>query len=382
MEHIKGTANVSADILSRNLVPEKLKTIKDVDRETVEYKLKLLHEYITLIKKIPTSISNGRDKQYMVEILKKVHEVLTHIGYKTMKNTLSDFKDTHKINKFIKRVCETCEKCQKEKENFIKTPEINIINHMPELHEVIAVDIKGPVKYKHFKSKTKFKIFYILVITEYLSRYTEIAIINDIHSTTICKAIDKSWFKVHGYSKVCITDNGRQFNSLNFQSLLKQYNISHINTSPHNPSGNSVVERINKEIGIALRFSRNSSLNECLLKIWRRINLSVNRSTGFSPYRIFFKMEKSEQGILRASVDIQSIKNKLMDQLRMNVENKNKKKCAFIYKKGDLILKRNLDPDKIAPRYLRPFEIIDIGRLQNSLIIDEGFRINRISTKT
>ncbi|KAG0418758.1 Transposon Tf2-9 polyprotein, partial [Dictyocoela roeselum] len=274
MKNIKGEANIGADILSRNLNTVKLKTIKKGDEVAKKYKLKMLREYSELMKQIPTSFQKGGNKQDIVEKLKKAHEVLTHPGYKTMRNTLSEFGDIHQIKGIIKRICDTCEKCQREKENFVKTPKINILNHMPGPNEVIAVDIKGPVKYKHFKSNTKYKMFYLLVITEYLSRYTEIAIINDIHSTTICKAIDQNWFKVYGYSQACITDNGRQFNSLNFQQLLKQNKISHINTSPYNPSGNSVIERINKEIGIALILSRNSTLSECLLKIWRRINLS------------------------------------------------------------------------------------------------------------
>ncbi|KAG0416461.1 Gag-Pro-Pol polyprotein, partial [Dictyocoela roeselum] len=125
-------------------------------------------------------------------------------------------------------------------------------------------------------------------MTKYISRYAEVAVIGNIDSKTICNAIKNNWFEVYGYPKVCITDNGRQFNSKNFRSLMNSNDIKHINTSPHNPSGNSVAERINKKIGLALRLSRNVLLEEYITRIRLRINLTANRTTGHSQYRIFF----------------------------------------------------------------------------------------------
>ncbi|KAG0420358.1 Gag-Pro-Pol polyprotein [Dictyocoela roeselum] len=116
---------------------------------------------------------------------------------------------------------------------------------MPKLYEKILIDIKGPIKYSHFKNNKDNKTFHILAITEFISRYTEIIIINDINTRTVCTAVKKNWLLAYNTPKYCFTDNGRQFTSLNFSELLSQYNIKHINTSPYNPSGNSVIERIN-----------------------------------------------------------------------------------------------------------------------------------------
>ncbi|KAG0437327.1 hypothetical protein DMUE_3758 [Dictyocoela muelleri] len=178
---------------------------------------------------------------------------------------------------------------------------------MTKLYEKFLIDIKGPIKYSHFKTNNINKMFYILAIYEFIGRYAEIIVINDIHSNTICDAVLRKLLQVYDTPKYCVTDNRRQFNSSNFSKLLLQYNIKHINTSPHNPSGNSVIERIKKEIEIALRFSRGLSIKCCVSKIWRRINLTVNKTIGCSPFRIFFHNDPKIREKFRSIIDIKKI---------------------------------------------------------------------------
>ncbi|KAG0422284.1 hypothetical protein DMUE_6223 [Dictyocoela muelleri] len=64
-------------------------------------------------------------------------------------------------------------------------------------------------------------------------------------------------------------------------------NIIHIKTAPYNPTGNSIAERINQEIGLSLILSRGISLNDLEKSIWKRINLTVNSTTGYPPLEIF-----------------------------------------------------------------------------------------------
>ncbi|KAG0440977.1 hypothetical protein DMUE_1380 [Dictyocoela muelleri] len=109
--------------------------------------------------------------------------------------------------------------------------------------------------------------FYILVATDLFSRYSEIKFINDINSKTICKSLEEMWFKQHPIPSKCLTDSGRQFKSLNFNNLMKKYRIDHIFTSTHNPTGNYIIERINREISVALRLSRNNNLKTAGINI-------------------------------------------------------------------------------------------------------------------
>ncbi|KAG0441170.1 Gag-Pro-Pol polyprotein [Dictyocoela muelleri] len=119
------------------------------------------------------------------------------------------------------------------------------------------------------------------------TRYTEISIIFDTYAETILNAMEKTWFSKYKTPLRCITDNGRQFLSAQFNRFLKNKNIEHILSAPNNPTGNSLVERVNKEIGIALRISKGFSLEKLSENIWRRISLNINLNTGYSTYELF-----------------------------------------------------------------------------------------------
>ncbi|KAG0436065.1 hypothetical protein DMUE_4405, partial [Dictyocoela muelleri] len=153
--------------------------------------------------------------------------------------------------------------------------------------EMIGLDIKGPIKGSHFKISRKYDKFYILVIVDIFSRYTYVDFITDINSATICDILENSWLIKFGPPPKLISDNGRQFISSNFKALMDKYNIKHITSAPYNPTGNGIVERINKEIGIVLRISRECTLNELKNNILRRINCTSNSNLGFRQLRFF-----------------------------------------------------------------------------------------------
>ncbi|KAG0439380.1 hypothetical protein DMUE_2467 [Dictyocoela muelleri] len=75
------------------------------------------------------------------------------------------------------------------------------------------------------------------------------------------------------------------------------------------------------------------------------------------------------------------IKKKLLNQLEKHMEADNKKKLYFNFKKGDLILKRNFDPDKVTSRFKGPYTVIQHSKLRNYLVIEEGNKVCKVSVK-
>ncbi|KAG0424682.1 hypothetical protein DMUE_6082 [Dictyocoela muelleri] len=94
-------------------------------------------------------------------------------------------------------VCFECKKCQTEK-NF-KTDRGEIDNeYIPnDNNETFALDIKGQIAAKHFKTSKNKKnnYFYILTMVDLFSRYTETRIIWRITSKSVIKAFKKIWIK-------------------------------------------------------------------------------------------------------------------------------------------------------------------------------------------
>ncbi|KAG0420268.1 Gag-Pro-Pol polyprotein [Dictyocoela roeselum] len=119
------------------------------------------------------------------------------------------------------------------------------------------------------------------------TKYTECCIILNTEAETIINSLRKVWLSKYPKPQNCITDNGRQFVSLSFKNFLKTEAINHILSAPNNPTGNSAVERVNKEIVVALRISRDLPLEKLLDNIWRRVNLNINLTTGYPPFELF-----------------------------------------------------------------------------------------------
>ncbi|KAG0418989.1 hypothetical protein EQH57_0609 [Dictyocoela roeselum] len=74
-----------------------------------------------------------------------------------------------------------------------------------------------------------------------------------------------------------------------FSEIMEKFGIKHIKSTPHNPTDNSIIERINKEIGIVLRISRGLSLTKLIKNIWSRLNLNISISTEYAPMNFFSK---------------------------------------------------------------------------------------------
>ncbi|KAG0440649.1 hypothetical protein DMUE_1579 [Dictyocoela muelleri] len=117
----------------------------------------------------------------------------------------------------IQKMCAQCKICNEEKDLFhnfgITINEFNVTKP----REMIGLDIKGPIKASHFRMARNPNKFYILVIVDIFSRYTQIDIITDINSTTICSFFEKTWLNIFEPPVRLISDNGRQFISSNFR---------------------------------------------------------------------------------------------------------------------------------------------------------------------
>ena len=123
--------------------------------------------------------------------------------------------------------CYTCEKFQNS------NPKETIINHeLPSRPwQSIAADF--------FKFDDK---DYLLIVDTF-SKYPEIVCLkNDTTSSNVIKNL-KNILARHGIPDVLYSDNGPQFISYQFQNFLKDWEITHIRSSPHYPQSNGLIER-------------------------------------------------------------------------------------------------------------------------------------------
>ncbi|KAG0420547.1 hypothetical protein EQH57_0105 [Dictyocoela roeselum] len=244
-------------------------------------------------------------------MFRKIYENLIHPGTARFFKIIKKYTNLPYARILSYQISKECETCNREKDTAQKYGVLEYENNTRQRNKCIAIDIKGPIKLRHFKTSVKERFFSILVVTDMFTRYTEIAIIFDTHAETIVNAIEKIWLSKHPVPLRCITDNGRQFLSAQFKNFIVNKNMEHILCAPNNPTGNSIVERVNKEIGVGLRLSRGMSLDKLLENIWRRINLNIN--TDYCPYELFYAKPTFENSSIEIKIDNDAIQSKLED---------------------------------------------------------------------
>ena len=81
-----------------------------------------------------------------------------------------------------------------------------------------------------------------LIVCDYFSRFIEIMKMGKITTSEVVKRL-KGLFARHGIPEILVSDNGPQYSSVEFKQFCKQYDISHMTSSPHFPSSNGEAER-------------------------------------------------------------------------------------------------------------------------------------------
>ena len=81
-----------------------------------------------------------------------------------------------------------------------------------------------------------------LVVVDYFSKFPEVIKLCSTTSASVISAF-KTIFSRFGIPKKLVTDNGSQYSSDDFQNFAKDYNFTHVTSSPYFPQSNGCAER-------------------------------------------------------------------------------------------------------------------------------------------
>lgn len=180
------------------------------------------------------------------EVLKQIHE--GHLGITKCRARARTSVYWPGINKEIEEMVKECAKCIKEASN----PHQPLMpSEFPERPwEVVGMDL------------FKLNGMWYLIVTDYYSRYPEIAKLDRLTSSEVINHV-KSIFARHGIPDIVRTDNGPQFepiNSSEFSEFSRTYGFRHITSSPRYPQSNGFVESAVKTIKLRLKKSEDPYL--------------------------------------------------------------------------------------------------------------------------
>jgi transposase InsO family protein len=106
----------------------------------------------------------------------------------------------------------------------------------------VVLDLLGPIPQTSSGNK------YLLVVTDYFTRYAEAFAIPDIEAKTVAEKLVTEFICRYGVPVQIHTDQGSQFTSALFQEMCKILHIDKTRNSPFHPQSSGLVEKLNGTI--------------------------------------------------------------------------------------------------------------------------------------
>ncbi|RWS20794.1 integrase core domain protein-like protein, partial [Leptotrombidium deliense] len=261
--------------------------------------------------------------------------------------------------------------------------------------ESVGIDILGPLPKSYQQNE------YVIVLTDYGSRFVEAKAIRSANAETVAKFIMENVILRHGTPKELLSDQGVQFRSELVKALLKQLSVHQKQTTAYHPQCNGLTERFNKTICDILShfIDENHKTWDVLLPYAVfAFNTSQQETTKETPFKLVYardpvtpieralehNVEHQYAQAVRDSIDyIRSIvKDRIAASQRKSAKYYNEKHRDAQFEVGDLVLlfrpvievgKSN----KFHHRYMGPYQILRRTSNVNYEIMDLRARKSR-----
>lgn len=249
--------------------------------------------------------------------------------------------------------------------------------------QVISIDIMGPLP-----RSSKGNV-YLLVVADCFSKFPLLFPMRNANAKPIAKLIEDHVFLVFGVPQFILADNGVQFRSHVFSSLVEHYDSRVLFNAHYHPQANP-TERINRVLKTMMASyvqSKHTSWDVHLPEFACAIRTAKHSATGLSPYFVNFGREMVLSGKLYASLDednldfaprpeptqLNSTFREIYQEVggRLDAAYEKSKRIYDLrrrpvsYQVGDLVFRRNFPLSdasrqfsaKLAPKFLGPFKV-------------------------
>src|SRR2546423_5634881 len=164
------------------------------------------------------------------------HKMGGHFGIDATYNKIAEryyWKGMYEDTKEYVKFCDNCQRRgQKGEKSYLNPIEVG------EPFERIGIDFIGPLE------KTRRGNKYILVTTDYLTKWPEAKVMKDATATNVVKFIYKVIICRHGCPKIILSDRGTHFKNKLVEELCEKFEIKHKLSAPYHSQTNGLVERL------------------------------------------------------------------------------------------------------------------------------------------
>ena len=182
----------------------------------------------------------------------------------------------------IANYCSTCLVCQRQNKMPKKTSELHPVGVPNHAFAQWGMDLVGPLSGANE--------CFLMVLTEYLTKWAEVYPIPNKQATTVFKCLKKVIGRF-GVPETIISDQGREFCNELIDNFCKSFGISRRICTAYHPQSNGLTERFNQTIcGCLSKFSDGGKLNweDDLDLILLGYRSSIQSSTLYSPFELFY----------------------------------------------------------------------------------------------
>ena len=115
-----------------------------------------------------------------------------------------------------------------------------------------------------------------------------------LKGTKVASKLVEEWISRYGWVQTLHSNEGRDFESDTFQSLMKILGIQKTRTTPYHPQSDGLVERLNRTLKNMLSKLVNESQDDwdsLIPQTLMAYRTATQSSTGITPYRMMFGRE-------------------------------------------------------------------------------------------
>ena len=245
------------------------------------------------------------------EVLRTCHDDFSgaHLGLKKTCHKVSSQFFWTGMKKDVEKWISSCELCDAKKLPVTKyKAPLHPITEAERPFDIIGMDFVGPLPETESGNK------WLLVITDYLTKWVEAFPTKDAKANTVAKILIKEIICRHGAPKKLLTDQGRQFVSNLLAKVCEYFNTKKINTTSYHPQCNGLTERFNGTLCSMIASYCNEKqedwdefIDVCLFAY----RTSKQETVGETPFRLLYGRDVN----LPADIALWSSKDIFIDEI-------------------------------------------------------------------
>lgn len=184
------------------------------------------------------------------------------------------------------RKCTTCLEIKPEQKRAVG----RMLSAQPTAHhpwQLVSADLVGPLP------RSSSGYVYILSVLDCFSKFLLLFPLRSATGPALCKVLEDHVFLIYGVPETLIVDNGPQFRSNSFRTLLQNYQVTVFHTANYHPQANPVERqhRVVKTMLSAYVKDKHQQWDKYLGKVGAAIRSSKSDVTKLTPNFINFGRE-------------------------------------------------------------------------------------------